>query len=586
MSVYRYDRVWDSPAGAPPLTDLDIELQCFRWGYDEGFDKVAHFWNIVEMLWGEGCPVKFVRTPWAEEMTEAACKHDYVAITGCGSSGKSEWAGVWAVINWLCAPKETLVLCTSTTMQEGRKRIWSKVRKYYQAVPGLPGKLIEHPSPQIKLPECDDTTGITLLPGQPSKAREAVSKLIGLKQERIIFVADELSELSEAILEAAFTNLTLNDHFQLIGLSNAKSYFDPFGILATPKFGWASINVEMSSWETERGIALHFDGEKSPNFDHPTDIYPIYGRKQMLDHKKLGLNSPGYWRQCRGFWCPSGNSAKIYTEADLLKHKVDRKVEHWFNPPVKIAGFDPSFTTDGDRCIIYFGLVGEEIETGRTIVQLDGYEELHADVTKKDDPINYQFARQFRDLCTQRGVQAFHAGLDSTNIPFADIVSELWSREVLRVPFGGAASEMMVSDFTNKPASELYANRVTEIWFGGKRLLDGDQMCNVPPELAREMCEREYETVKRGPHTVSLAESKTQMKRRAGRSPDIADACFVMLQVARERLKLYGGYRGSETSMDDWKNLSNKYDVFSTSLMHKYSPTVDKKSSPSNILAS
>lgn len=580
--VLKYGRRWVGPDGSA-MTDLDIELRCFYFGYEHGFDKEAHFWNIVQGLWGVDKAVYFARHPWAEDMTHAACHNNYVAITGCGSSGKSEWAAMWALVNWLCAPHETLVLCTSTTMQEGRKRIWSKIRKFYQAIPGLPGKLIEHPSPQIKLPKLGDTTGITLLPGQPSKAREAVSKLIGLKQNRVIFIADELSELSEAILEACTTNLNLNPFFQLIGLSNAKSYFDPFGLLAQPKNGWGSINVGMSTWETARGVALHFDGEKSPNLAHDKDIWPIYGHKQLKEHKALGENSPGYWRQCRGFWCPTGNTACIYTEADLLRHNATRRVTQWFNAPQRIAGFDPAFTTGGDRSIVYFGMVGDDMETNQTVVCLDEYIELKADVTIKDKPTNFQFAEQFRDECIKRGIQPNFAGLDSTNIPFADIVSQVWSNDVLRVAFGGAASDFVDAGFTPRPGNELYANRVTQLWFAGKKLLDTDQLCGIRPEMAREMCERVYSTVKRGDHMMSLAESKEAMRNRISRSPDIADAAFVLIEVAKQRLHVFGGKKGYEQSNVQWKQQVQRFATHSNSPLGKFRGAgIDKPRSTSD----
>jgi hypothetical protein len=53
-----------------------------------------------------------------------------------------------------------------------------------------------------------------------------------------------------------------------------------------------------------------------------------------------------------------------------------------------------------------------------------------------------------------------------------------------------------------------------------------------------------------------VVESKTDMKARIGRSPDVADAAFVMLDVVRERFGLrppQEGGSGKRGGMTSWK---------------------------------
>jgi hypothetical protein len=53
-------------------------------------------------------------------------------------------------------------------------------------------------------------------------------------------------------------------------------------------------------------------------------------------------------------------------------------------------------------------------------------------------------------------------------------------------------------------------------------------------DLAKEMCNRQYEMVKSGTLRVKI-ESKAELKKRVGRSPDLADAAFIALDLARNR---------------------------------------------------
>jgi hypothetical protein len=104
-------------------------------------------------------------------------------------------------------------------------------------------------------------------------------------------------------------------------------------------------------------------------------------------------------------------------------------------------------------------------------------------------------------------------------------------------------------------------NRVTELWFGAKEFLQNGQLRGIGPDLAREMTSRNYDTRKSGSMKV-VVESKTDMKARIGRSPDVADAAFVMLDVVRERFGLRPPQEtgGSRRGMSSWKStMTTKY---------------------------
>ena len=88
-----------------------------------------YFWRLCDELWNrdELPEHMMVRHPWAEEMIRAVIENKYVSVGGAANSGKSHTMAAWGILNWLAAPRDTLVLLTSTTLREARKRIWGSV---------------------------------------------------------------------------------------------------------------------------------------------------------------------------------------------------------------------------------------------------------------------------------------------------------------------------------------------------------------------------------------------------------------------------------------------------------------------------
>ena len=565
MAIERYGRIWPEGADA-----LNIELACFRYGRTPeqgGLGKAGHFRNIVNVLWNPSSPKPWSWHPWADQMLEAACKTQYLAVAGCASSGKTDFFSVWAIVNFLCAPTETMVLVTSTSLKESRKRIWGSIREYWQAVPGLPGKLVDSVG-TIRFEDAEgnalsDKAGITLVAAERKREKEAVGKLIGLKQKRVFLIADELPELSEAILQAAFSNLSSNPFFQLVGLGNPNSYYDAFGVFAQPKAGWATINVDAEEWETERGVCIHLDGTKSPNVLAGATLYPWMITEDKLNdaRSKFGEKSVAFWRMFRGFWSPSGAEDAAYAEADIVKSRADSPPV-WLTPPTPVAALDPSFTNSGDRSILYFGYVGIDANTKLKTICFDRYEHLVEDVTSQE-PRAYQIVRQFRARCEEEGISPRHAAYDATGAgnPFGDVVDAVWSREVLRVQFGGRASKLPVSLTDRSPSDERYANRVSEIWFSTKELMRTGQVRGICKDLAREMCERKYTTDK-GSGVRLRIEPKSDMKERTGRSPDVADSAFIMVDLARQRLGLTASSSGYGEEFSERRKPRNLFRKF------------------------
>lgn len=519
----------------------------------KGAKRIPHFKNIVSVLWPDkpGSAKRFFFHPWADKMLEAACKWNYLSVMGAGSSGKSDFFAVWAIVNYIVAPESTMVLVTSTTLKDARKRIWGAICDYWLACPGLPGKLLNSQG-MIRLQvgnEFSERCGITLIAGAPTKAAEAVGKIIGFKNKRVIFVADELPELSEAILEAALTNLSLNPFFQLIGLGNPKNHFDPMSRMTIPKDrNWESINVDTGEWETELGYNLHFDGMKSPNVEAGRDLYPgIIGPSKIEEAiKRVGAASSGFWRMIRGFYCPAGEDDCVYSDVQLQSSGAFQTLGNGFswldNDLTPVAALDPSYTNGGDRTMMIWGVMGRNLEGKKTLL-VTGYQPLFHDASDTKMTRSEQIVKQFKEKCESLGVLPQYAGFDASGAgkPFGDVIQILWSREVLWVDFNGKASDMAVSAYDSTPAHDRYCNRVTELWYGGHEYFRTGQIKGITREMANEMCQRK-KTEEKGQFLRMRVETKPEMKARMDNaSPDLSDAFFILVETCRQRLGFDSG---------------------------------------------
>ena len=505
--------------------------------------KEYYFWRLCDELWNhdELPEPLMVKHPWAESMIQAVIQNKYVSIGGAASSGKSHTMAAWGILNWLAAPRDTLVLLTSTTLREARKRIWGSVISLLTVLEGAPFKIRDSIGNVAYVNENGtliEKAGLSLIAAERSKTREAVGKFIGIKQKNVILIADELSELSTAILQAGLSNLSKNPSFSLVGLSNPASRWDAFGEWSEPAKGWDSIdpNIE-DSWKTKwGGLYKRYDGERSPNILAGETVYPWLPTEEKIEEDKalLGQESRGYYRMVRAVFFDSDETDGVYTDVELVKSGAMSTIE-WQGTPTPIAGCDPAFTNGGDRTILYTGYVGYD-KSGQFVCQLDEAISLSDDATNKAVPRSYQIVQQIKDECNKRKILPANLGIDSTGAgsPLADILAAEFGDDILRVSFGGKASDKRVSTNSKLVGNELYVNRVTELWFVGKEFCRTKQLFGITNELAQEVVGRKYDMVKGSTLRMKL-ESKPEYKNRLGKSPDLADAAFICIDVARQR---------------------------------------------------
>lgn len=574
MSVEAYGKLF--PDGTTPL---DIELWCYAHddreenhymsgveGFRGRLTRWDHFRNAVDLLWNcEGSSRKVVWNEWTNRMLKAMIYEKFVGLAGAGSSGKSDAAAVFAIVDWLSAPTERMFLVCSTTLAGARGRIWKSISELWSALAAKwerdgvtgPGKMVESKGRIVGLDingKWSESVGIWLIAAGKDDEGEADKKLKGLKAPTggmLRLIADEFSDLGMCVFTAMVGNMSSTPGFKGIGMANPGSKLTPFGRFVTPKAGWNSLSVGMEQWETNYGVCLSFDAHHSPRMcapEHEVEmsdgsyfhkLYNWMPSSQYIEQAKtaFGDDSMEYWAQIRGMFCPTGMERTIWSEIELMNAMPKVEPHEWDSPPnAFVAALDPAFVTGGDRAPIMWGECGtiKGVKTlnviNYKIVQESAGKGLSDTGEEVDITVSESTINQFREHCAFHQIPAKRAGFDATGggVVFGQWLHTKWSHAVHGIRFGEKPVERR-PDSTND--QKIYKNRVTQLWVQPKAMVRQGQIRGIPQDVVDELCQRKWH-VKNHSATCACVEEKADMKKRLGKSPDLADTFVILVEVA------------------------------------------------------
>jgi hypothetical protein len=518
------------------MNALEVELVAFRLNLSReqgGLGRLGHFKNIVKIMWP-----KLIWHEWLEVQIESLCENQWVCWAGCAASGKTFAAGLYAMVWWLASPMDSTVVLTSTTAKMIRKRAWAMIRKLYTDGAGFPGNMVDSKT-TLQATKGDDRSAIFAQAVAEGDTRKAVANIQGIHNGRVFVVIDEATDTPEAAFEACTNLFSGAAEFQCLVIGNPASRFDPMGKFAEPMDGWTSVGVDDEEWRTKPqlngkpGILVRFDAEKSPNVKAERVLYPFLVSMTQMEGAKirLGEQSPLFWKFYRGFWAPDGLVKTVFTESIIQKMEGMGKFTFSGLSHKKVAGFDPAFG-GGDRAALKFAEVGD-VGRGLTGIQLTDMVLLNIDANSSN-PVHFQLAEQLQRECEARGVEPENVAVDATGEGggLCDIIARIWSHRIIRVEFGGRPSDFPTSGDDIRLASEVYERKVVELWFQARLFLLSGQLRGLDASVCIEFCNRLFDDTSR--RKISL-QSKPDMKKSFGRSPDLADATVLAIEAARYR---------------------------------------------------
>lgn len=546
----------------------DQRYVCLKRAIDLAFNCEG---SIREVIWNEW-------TEWIlRELIGDWSNHQFLALAGCSSSGKSDAVALYGLMSYWSRPTDTYFIVMSTTKLSARGRIWKSINQFWsQAIEkGCPGKLIDSDG-YIKGVNAKGAltrnSGIVLMAAGGSEAATACKEIQGLKNPNFLVAADEFAYLGEGILRTSRQNLTSNERLTFCAMSNPDRISDSFGDVSEPENGWKSITEADERWKTKYGVCIRLNAEKSPRILHP-ELVDERGRHKyhwqpdqalcdLVADERGGKNSRGYYQFIKAFWCPDGATNSIYSEIEFLNSgALDQDEPDWDDRPIVITALDESFSRDGDRSFSGFARLGKV--NGRDHLHICYEKALEEDVNNKNSPHTFQIVDQWMSLSSDFGVTPNQAIMDNTGggVAFGHIVDKQWSPAVQKVNFQGSASDRTVV-FRNQETK--FYNKNSELWIQPKEYIRSGQISGLSKETMAELIEREYH-----PKEIKAlrVESKDEAKKRLKRSPDRADV-FNMLV---EKAITLGKFRSEEvrnvarTINSGWSNTVQKRNLGTSS---------------------
>jgi hypothetical protein len=536
----------------PKATQLEVELLMVKDpdpSRFSGLSRGQHIKHVLTMLWPD---VMSRWNDWNELALWAWTNYDEIGVTGCAAAGKTFTFTLLSLVEFLACPMGTRIALTSTTVPSLRGRIWAEMMKFVRPVYPLFGLNVVDSQTKIQFQKGDDRSAIIALAVDSGAIEQAVGKLQGVHIPRVVIVADEAAQTNPAIFSARANLAVGTDFYRFIAIANASSQFDPHGLFCEPKMGWGSIQDDDEFWETKTGVCVRFDGLKSPNVKAGRLLYPYLFGQDNIDtiKKNFGEGSLEWNSYVRGMWSKSGARNTILDQAMINEGRARESVT-WAGGGIKtIAALDPAFTTDGDDCILRFAKVGKAVD-GDLIIECGDIVRLT--LTENENyPLFYQVADQTIAELTRRGIQPEDFAIDATGAGagIADIISQRWQTGFVRVSFGGGATEHPISIEDDRPAKQVYANRVSQLWGQIRTIIMAGRMRGLDDQTSRELCARIY-TLK---NEKMLLESKKDLKKRTkGNSPDRADALALLVEVMVTNWGLGNSVGSLADSDEDWE---------------------------------
>jgi hypothetical protein len=551
-------------------SETELYLSLFRWAWEPGQREYA-FWKLAEMWWlASGGLVQndeLEWNPWTAKIIQTLAEEKLVAIGGSANSTKSRSLAAWGVVSWMCDPEHVLVLFTSTSITDSKKRIWGAVDVLLTPLTQAkiaPTRIRSNGSAPYNRANgtIAEYAGLFLIAGAPGKERESTSKLIGVKaspevqtlpdgrvisRPRLIIGADELSELSPAIVES-LQNLQSQDPL-FAGLSNPGARTTPFAEISEPEGGWGAVDLlETDEWRTKKGGKfIRFDGHKSPNVLARETIYPYLPTLESLAKAaggEGGENSLGYLRFIRATFFASSSAEGVYNLPEL--RQAEALIEcgrspQWREKTVSlIAACDPSEGNDGDNFPLMFAKVGY-LADGRPAIEFLETDYLYSDDTNLSVPRTFQIARKIKEKCEEAGIPPQNFVVDDTMSSWADVLVNEWGHGIYDLNSNSRATDRPAQGAGAKPNEtndDKFVNRTGELWFAPKALLGNKQIFNLPTKAVDQMVTRGFQFGKSGVGHKLGVEPKKLYRARVGSSPDEADCVFLLIDLAVQRFGL------------------------------------------------
>lgn len=496
-------------------------------------------------------------SPWTEEHFHDFTMYDEVVVWGCASSSKSNDAGLYILLDFMCDPFDTLAMVGSTTLGALRSRTWEAIVRYFTALKAnnrgfeIPGKLSKV---GFAIQNVDDDS----LPGSrgekaaiQGRALNDGGTLQGAHLPHTRILVDELATISShEDLKTAMTNLLVGTKTsKFFALANPSAWDDPSCAMCLPPAD-QKVNVDTGSWISTRGVFVrHHDGLKSPVYLNPElkNRFPfLMSAENVADITRMcdgNTDARQFWSMVRGFPLSSGTAVPTILDPIVASNnRISGPPPQPFSgerrPVGMTAGVDPAWSDSGDAAIY----------AGCRVYMQDGKHFLDFTGMVRNIPIKatsgVPVTQQQRDFV----VAAMRAdggpdidklaGDVSGNQGLLDSIITYIGGNPLSVNNSMRASDNPLKETDGRPAKTYIKDRGAESWLVLAEFAKAGQVYGLPSGAVAGLTSRRFAT--RAGSSEALMplrlEPKEQFSTRFKGSPNETDACALAALAVKERL--------------------------------------------------
>ena len=563
---------------------LQVEMQFIQnegfltvKGKQYGLGLAGHYLAARRIVWGS----ERFETRWTRLIYEEIIKNQITILMGAASTGKTSTAAEWILLDYWCFPETTLGLVTTTTVEKLESNVFGEIKSLWQSGterhPWLAGHVLDHKH-SIFTDEIEEGSirdrrkGIVGKACYEGKQWVGDAVFVGIKQQRVRFLGDELSWMAGTFLRS-WNPLFSNPDVKVVGSGNPNHCpDDPLGISAEPKDGWASLKEPdvTTCWDTKHlnGRCVNLVGTDSPNFDVPAgqkEPYPrLIGRKFMerVIHDS-GLDSPDFYRLVKGVMKFSMAHDRVITRQLCRDHHAHDKANWAGTKRIKIYAVDPAYGGSMDRCMSGWAEFGDDLD-GKQIIRFTQPKAIQINLKLPLSPEDQIANAVFDDLARYDipPENCFYGAFGKGTIGFA-FARKFGKNSPVPIEEGGSPSKRPVRqdlklwdenkrELRHKRCDEHFRKKISELWFVWRYAIEAEQVRELTEDVVDEGCMREYDTVAGNRIEV---EPKEDMRERLGRSPDKADWATFIIEGARQRgfvISSLGPAEIETSASDDW----------------------------------
>ncbi len=426
--------------------------------------------------------------PLQAEILKSVRDNARTAVRSCHGIGKTFTAAM-CILWFLYTHKKAIVLSTAPTWRQVEKLIWKEIRSAYrEAIIPLGGNLLPK-TPELHLIH-DEWYAAGLSTNEPDRFQ-------GFHEEHILVVVDEAAGVNLEIYEAIEGILT-SSGARLLLIGNPTAIGTPFYDAFIKPLGYKTFHV--SAYDTPNftaygitpeDIASGVWQEKTKEIPYPRLITPQWVSDRF---KAWGENSAPYQVRVMGNFPQQGEDTLI--PLLWIELAMERWEETSEGKPVQIGVDVAAFGSD--KTVI-------AVRKGNKLTELNVYSQKNTRETA--------------------GLVRVHAQGNKTNKIAVDEIGIGRGVVDSLEEIGYSHVGVNVAEKSSDP--ERYHNLRAQLWWNFREMLDPEkEPIALPPddELLSELASVKYKVDAKGAIQI---ESKEDMKKRLGHSPDRADAAVL-----------------------------------------------------------